>query len=150
MPRPKFRTGFETEVDPETGELVSLNDLVSQETGLACKDPSLAVQSEKEQADINVIVARALATGQAPQHVSGLLTGDLTEIPSDLQGMFALVDEARASFLSIRPDIRQKFGNDPVEFARFVSDPANLEECRKLGLAVPAPEAPAAPPPPAP
>jgi len=41
----------------------------SVESGLACEDASRAVQSQREDADINVIVKRFGLTGQLPQNV---------------------------------------------------------------------------------
>ena len=39
---------------------------VSDETGLCCEDESLAIQSAKEDADINTIVRRFGLTGELP------------------------------------------------------------------------------------
>ena len=129
MGAPKYRTG----VDPVE------NDRVSDETGLECKDPSRAVQSQKDDADINVIVGRFLRTGEVPQVVRPPLVGDFSGV-GDLTECFAVVREAQAAFELISPGIRQRFGDDPVKFVEFCSDRANLEELRKLGLALPGPE----------
>jgi len=142
MAAPKLRTGM----DPVE------NERVSDETGLKCLDKSLTVQSEKEQADINEIVRRALYSGEAPQVVRMPLVGDFAEV-GDFRECLHAVREAEASFMALDPRVRMRFGNDAAAFVDFCIDPANLEECRKLGLAVPAPVVPApaapAPPPPA-
>jgi len=40
---------------------------------------------------------------------------------------------------------RERFDNDPGAFVDFCLDPSNLEELRKMGLAMPAAELPVAP-----
>ena len=56
-------------------------DAVSHETGLVCDDPSLAVQSDADDCDINVIVRRFGLTGtmpmsgRVPQYGAFIVTG---------------------------------------------------------------------------
>ena len=40
--------------------------------------------------------------------------------------------------MTMPADVRARFNNDPALFVDFCSDEANLDEMRKLGLAVPA------------
>lgn len=111
-------------------------DAASRATGLECLDDSLAVQSQKEEADINVIVRRFGVTGMLPViQVPEALTGDVEEF--DLMTANAVLIEARQSFLSLDADVRARFNNDPMRFVAFAIDEKNIEELRKLGLAKP-------------
>lgn len=98
---------------------------------------SLTIQSQREEADINVILRRFGVTGQLPQVRMPPTFGDFSGV-GDYQDAQNLLLEAKASFNQLDPAIRVKmFDNDPGKFVAFCSDPANLPEMRKLGLAVP-------------
>lgn len=111
---------------------------VSLDTGLMCADPSLAQQHQKDEADINVIVKRFGVTGQLPQSVRVPTYGDFSAVLDYKTANLAMIS-ARESFMAMPADVRLRFGNDPQKFIEFCSDTANLEEMRKLGLAVPKP-----------
>lgn len=111
-------------------------DVASFASALLCEDESLTVQSQKDEADINVLVARFRVTGQLP----------VVELPAALVGHFESFDmmtaqnlmiDAQRSFMSLDPKVRDRFGNDPVRFVAFASDEKNVDELRKLGLAKP-------------
>lgn len=119
-------------------------DAESLATGLTCEDPSLAVQSEKDDADINVIVKRFGITGHLPQGMVPPSFQDFTEV-FDFRSAIEAVREAEGKFMQLPADVRSRFRNDPQEFVAFCSELTpdgsalkNLEEMRKLGLAVPA------------
>ena len=111
-------------------------DEASNETGLVWDDDSLAVQSERDECDINTIVRRFGLTGVLPSGVRQLTYGDFVGV-SDYQSALAVIESADESFYAMPADVRARFGNDPAQFVDFCSDPANLSEMRKLGLAVP-------------
>lgn len=123
-------------------------DLFSLASGLSC-DPEegRTIQSEKDDADINVIVKRFGLTGELPSNVRAPLNVDFTELFSFQDAMNA-IRSAQESFDAMPADVRSRFENDPAKFVDFCSDEKNLDEMRKLGLAVPAKpvEAPVAPP----
>ncbi|AXH76062.1 MAG: internal scaffolding protein [Microviridae sp.] len=106
--------------------------------GLECKDPSLAVQSQKDEADINTIVRNFGVTGQLPQGVRIPSYGDFDSV-DDYRTAIDAVRAAEASFLAMPSDLRARLGHDPARFVEWCADVGNLEEMRKLGLAVPAP-----------
>lgn len=127
------------------------SDGVSDDTGLLCEDKSLTVQSERDDADINVIVARFGLTGTMPENVRLPTYEDFTESITDYATALRVIQEADASFMSIPASVRSQFDNDPQKFLEFVSNPANIDKMRELGLAKPkvdppAPPIPAAPP----
>ena len=111
-------------------------DAVSRETGLVCPEDSLAVQSERDECDINFIMQKFGRTGQLPVMSSLPLNGDFTGV-FDFQSAMNLIVEAERSFMSLPADLRSRFGNDPAKFVDFCSDESNLDEMRKLGLAIP-------------
>jgi len=111
-------------------------DKVSLETGLACKDPSLAVESFADEADINTIVNRFLKTGELPANFRVPTYQDFEGV-FDFQTAMNAVRQAADAFMQLPANVRSRFGNDPHNFVDFCSDPENLEEARKLGLTIP-------------
>lgn len=107
----------------------------SDESGLECKDPSLAQQSARDETDINVIVRKFGLTGQLPQGLRIPTYGDFDQI-DDFRTALEMVTMAQHTFDQLPAELRVRFGNDPVRFVDFCEDPKNLEELRKLGLAI--------------
>lgn len=118
-------------------------DKVSAETGLFCADESLAIQSARDEVDINTIVRRFGLTGELPSALSLPQSGDFTGAV-DFHGAMNLVRSAQEEFLKVPADIRARFGNDPGAFMRFCEDNGNYEEAKRLGLLNP-PKAPVEP-----
>lgn len=108
----------------------------SFESGLECKDESLTLQSQAEDADINVIVKRFGVTGQLPQVRMPPTYGDFDSVDNYREAL-DLIREADRSFMLLPADVRARFKNDAGAFVDFAMDPANIEELRKMGLAVP-------------
>lgn len=110
----------------------------SDDSALVC-DPEddFAVQSEKADADINTLVRRFGVTGVMPQGVRVPSYGDFDGPVHDYHTAMNAIRKADESFNEMPPEIRERFDNDPGKFVDFCSDPDNLEEMRKLGLAVP-------------
>lgn len=120
-------------------------DQVSFETGLRCEDPSLAVQSQAEEADINVIVKRFGVTGMLPESVRIPQYGDFTG-PSDFQSSMEYVAAAQSAFMELPAALRAEFNNDPGEFLAYAEDPANAEALRNtFGVEVEGREVPQVP-----
>lgn len=119
------------------------NDQLSFDSGLCCEDESLAIQSAKDEADINTIVRRFGLTGELPGDLNMPQSGDFTNIP-DFHTAMNLIRETQEEFLRVPAEIRARFNNDPQRFMQFVEDDANYDEARKLGL-LKDPEVPVAP-----
>lgn len=113
-------------------------DARSEHSGLLCRDESLAVQSQKEDSDINTLVRRFGITGQMPQNVRAPTFEDFSGV-TDFQSAMHAVMEAQEAFMQMPADVRSRFDNDAQAFVAFCSDKGNLEEMRKMGLAVAAP-----------
>lgn len=108
---------------------------VSEMTGLKCEDPSMAIQSQKDEADINTIVRNFGVTGQLPAAVKLPAYGDYLEAVSDYRSAIEAVRAAEDAFAAIPSDIRARFHHDPGAFADFCVKPENLPQLREWGLA---------------
>lgn len=103
---------------------------------LECRDDSRAIQSQRDEADINTIVKRFGVTGQLPQNVRAPTYGDFDTVMTYQDAQNAII-AANKSFMAMSADVRKRFDNDPAKFVEFCSDSKNLDEMRKLGLAKP-------------
>lgn len=114
------------------------NDGLAEEASIATSivfDPSedLAIQSAKDDADINVIVKRFGVTGQLGVPNVEPFYGDFSEV-EDYQTAMNRVLEADRAFMQLSSDVRNKFRNDPARLIEFLADPENRDEARELGL----------------
>ncbi|AXH76130.1 MAG: internal scaffolding protein [Microviridae sp.] len=119
---PFIRTGFNYDMNA-----------VSVDTGLACTDLSLAVQSEADECDINTIVRRFGLTGQLPVGVRMPTYGDFTGV-FDFASAANAIALANESFDEMPAEVRARFENDPAKFVDFCSDDGNRAEAERLGL----------------
>jgi phage internal scaffolding protein len=122
---------------------------VSDETGLFCPEPTLAQQSGKDEADINIIMAK-FGQGQAlPENFRPPQYGDFVGINTyhDAMNQVALANEA---FDTMPAEMRARFHNNPVELMAFLDTETNRPEAIKLGLIPPPPEVVPTPPEPSP
>ena len=104
--------------------------------------PSLTIQSQTDDADINILMERFGITGKMPENPHIPQYGDFEGI-SDYRTAIEAVRIAQESFMTIPAKVRAEFDNDPQRFLEFMGDPANLEKARSMGLAKPAPVTPA-------
>lgn len=97
---------------------------------------SMTEQSHKDACDINSVLRRYDQTGLLT-HVNQAkaLYGDFTET-NEYQDSLNLVIRAQNSFAELPSSLRKRFGNDPGAFFEFVTNPDNVDEMVKLGLAV--------------
>lgn len=117
----------------------------SAESGLKCPEPTLTKQAFAEECDINTIVERFHLTGEMPENLRLPTYDDFSNVVDFHTAMNAIA-KAREAFDLVPANVRAKFQNDPGAFVDFCSDPANLDEARKLGLAPPADPDDTAPP----
>jgi phage internal scaffolding protein len=105
------------------------------------KSVSLTIQSERENVNINNIVAKAKKTGVLG---SGLPAqrkeryGDFSSSEDFLSQQNKIV-EFKTMFDNLPSDVRNRFNNNPAQLLDFVADPENKEEAIELGL-LPKPE----------
>lgn len=109
--------------------------------GIEFTMPSLAVQDEKEESDINYIVNKyadgqkgvfTLDLGDSSQYAF-LQFGDAT-LPGDYSTALELVSGVREEFYSLPAKVRSKFGHDPMNFIDQLNNPETLEYLRREGL----------------
>lgn len=122
-------------------------DAASKASGFRNSKPSLTVKSDKEDADINTIVRRFGLTGQIPSNVRVPLSADFIDVV-DFKDAMNAIRSAQESFAEMPAEVRKRFNNDPELFVAYCTEVkdgqlANLEDMRKLGLAVPAVAPPA-------
>jgi phage internal scaffolding protein len=109
-------------------------DLVSDETGLSCPEPTRTQQQFKKETDINEILRRFGKTGVVPQSIRPPTYGDFTGVDNYQDAANAII-QAQVAFDELPSSIRREFDNNPALFVDYCSDPANLPNLRKMGLA---------------
>lgn len=109
--------------------------------GIEFTMPSLTVQDEKDETDINYIVnkyadgQKGIATldlGDSSQYAF-LQFGDAT-LPGDYSTALELVSGVREEFYSLPAYVRAEFDHDPMNFINRLNDPATLEYLQQQGL----------------
>lgn len=122
------------------GERIVVRENGTKDVQLICEKESLAMQSFKEECDINNVVRKYATTGQLPVLNKGEgKYGDFSAV-TDYASALNAVCEAQEMFMQINAEIRERFDNDPAKFLAFVDDPKNGKELIKMGLAMPMPE----------
>lgn len=119
----------------------------ARNTGTNCKDPSLAQKQFQNDADINVILAKFLNTGQMNVNGDTPIYGDVPENRELIDNVItkAQVEEAWGRL----PTAAQNILKDPKTLTDYVThcmQTGDLDPLRELGLANKLPE-PGAPPP---
>jgi phage internal scaffolding protein len=108
-------------------------DVVSDESGLACPEPTLAQQQFRDEADINTILERFGRTGELIVPVSVPEFGDYSEV-GDYHSAMNMIIEAQSAFDALPARIRKEFDNDPGRFVDFVLDENNRDKAVEMGL----------------
>lgn len=105
-----------------------------QTIGVLFTEPSRTQQQFADEADINILVENALRTGDTsvftPPDMDYL---DLSDV-GDYQASLDYLNDINENFRELPATIRAKFNNNPAEYADFVVNPANLDECVELGI----------------
>ena len=108
-------------------------DAASNESGLACEEPSLTQQHFKDETDINNILRQFNVTGMLPESPLSPRYGDFTGIV-DYHSALNAVIAAEDDFMTLPAHIRARFENDPAQLIDFLGDENNRSEAEKLGL----------------
>ncbi len=96
--------------------------------------PSVAVQSEKESSNINVIMSRYARTGVMPVVSRQAMYGEIDSL--DFKDALDVVRAGEHAFSQLSSKVRRRFNNDPAEYLSFLEDPNNLAEAEFLGITV--------------
>ena len=108
-------------------------DAATNESGLACEEPSLAQQHFKDECDINNILRQFNITGLLPANPVSPRYGDFSGI-GDYHTALNRVIAAQDEFESLPAQIRARFDNDPSKLIEFLDDENNRPEAESLGL----------------
>ncbi len=108
-------------------------DAASNESGLACEEPSLAQQHYKDECDINTILQKFNITGLLPQSPLSPRYGDFSGI-GDYHTALNRVIAAQDEFEGLPAQIRARFDNDPANLIEFLGNENNRAEAEELGL----------------
>jgi hypothetical protein len=129
------------QVDVDTGE-VFVPVRVRPRVQVFFNEPSLTRQEFKDECDLGLILKRFALTPEgvsALKNAHGFAEGCKFEDVSavgDYHTAQGLYIAAMAKFDALPAIVRQRF-NTPAEFFDFASNPANVDEMRKFGLAKP-------------
>ena len=108
-------------------------DAASNESGLACEEPSLTQQHFKDETDINNILRQFNVTGMLPETPLSPRYGDFTGIV-DYHSALNAVIAAEDDFMALPAQLRARFENDPAQLIDFLDDENNRSEAEQLGL----------------
>lgn len=110
-------------------------DELSDMTALHCPEESLTRQEFALESDINTIIDR-FGIGENPVEAKQWVTNvDIADAPDNYMAVMNQLNQARDDFMALPAKVRSMFDNDPGRFVDFVSDPANMDEMVRLGLA---------------
>jgi len=87
---------------------------------------TIVQQQFMDEVDINTIVRRFGLTREMPSGVEGGVYGDFTGI-SDYESALAAVERAQEGFMTLSPEVREKFANDPGEYLAHVAGMSDEE-----------------------
>lgn len=100
-------------------------------------EPTLARQEFLDECDVNKIMARFDKTGTLPVYADKApFYVDAVDLPS-FQDMQNVLISANEAFMSLPATVRSKFDNDPIRFADYANDPANVEDLKEWNMLSP-------------
>lgn len=101
--------------------------------GTEFPEPSMTVQSEKDDADVNLIMERFTKHGVAPLQEKPPLFMDVSEM-TDYRQVVEQVKLADEAFMELSAKDRASFGNDPAAFLDALMDPGRRSELQERGI----------------
>lgn len=114
-------------------EQVTQRENGSRRVVQACQGPSVTEQCHANEVDINKIVSRYSKTGVLPVRSGVPSYGDFSGV-GDYHSACEAVAQAEAAFMTLPPEVRRRFDNDPGRLLEFLGDEANRDEAIKLGI----------------
>ena len=126
----------------------TIYDTYKEKQGIIFKEPTMTIQSEKDNCDINVIMNRYATCGTPlPYRTDGVqpVYADVSEL-GDYMENFQRCKQAEEMFNALPSALRKELDNNPANLLPFIQDENNKERCYEYGLlnrpAVEAPQAP--------
>lgn len=120
----------------------NLDDSHSSAHSISFPEPSLTVQADAEQSDINYIVRQFGLTHELPYGQAVPEYADYSDIPNDYHAARNFILDADNAFMLLPAEQRSHFDNDAGRFLDFVADPANRTQAEKLGFVPPSSPSP--------
>lgn len=106
-----------------------------QSPGIEFKEPTMTQQHFRDECDINKIVERAIRTGDTTVFTSAQRAEFYdASVITDYVDAMALIDDVNDDFNSLPSTIRSMFGNNVKQYVEWMSNPANWNKARELGL----------------
>lgn len=99
---------------------------VQLETAIDTGTRTVVQQHFQDEVDVNTIVRRFGLTREMPAGVAGGVYGDFTDI-SDYDSALARIRRADEGFMTLPPEVRERFGNDPSLLVRAASELSEAE-----------------------
>ena len=126
----------------------TIYDTYQEKKGIEFVEPTMTIQSEKDNCDINVIMNRYATCGTPlPYRTDGVqpVYADVSEL-GDYMENFQRCKQAEAMFNNLPSALRKELDNNPANLLPFIQDEKNKERCIEYGLInKPIVEAPKAP-----
>lgn len=117
----RFKTIFDTYVEKQ---------------GIIFKEPTMTIQSEKDNCDINVIMNRYATCGTPlPYRSDGVepVYADVSEL-GDYMENYQRCKQAEEMFNNLPSALRKELDNNPANLLPFIQDEKNKERCYEYGL----------------
>lgn len=105
------------------------------EFGVACpKGSSMTKQADANDCSIDTILKKFQKTGMIDHLAKGEgFYGDVSDMVN-YQEALDLVCRANNLFMSMSPDVRERFDNNPSKMLSFLDNPNNYDEAVALGM----------------
>lgn len=120
-------------------------DTYEEKQGIIFKEPTMTIQSEKDNCDINVIMNRYATCGTPlPYRTDGVqpVYADVSEL-GDYMENYQRCKQAEEMFNALPSALRKELDNNPANLIPFIQNEKNKERCYEYGLLnKPAVEAP--------
>lgn len=113
----------------------TIYDTVHEKEGIKFSQPSMTIQSEKDNCDINVIMNRYATCGTPlpiRQDVEPVYA-DVAEL-GDYMENFQRCKQAEEMFNALPSALRKELDNNPANLLPFIQNEDNKERCYEYGL----------------
>lgn len=111
-------------------------DTYKEKPGITFKEPTMTIQSEKDNCDINVIMQRYANCGTPlPFRTDGVqpVYADVSEL-GDYMENFQRCKLAEETFNALPSALRKELDYNPANLVSFIQDENNRERCVQYGL----------------
>ena len=111
-------------------------DTYQEKKGIEFSEPTMTIQSEKDNCDINVIMNRYATCGTPlPYRTDGVqpVYADVSELGDYMQN-YQRCKQAEEMFNSLPSALRKELDNNPANLISFIQDEKNKERCYEYGL----------------